>query len=153
MRLSEYLRPDLVLTLRLSGVEGVIHALASHLRDRGVVPSSEDVELGLLARERIHSTVLGKGLAVPHMTLAGLERATVMLALAPDPVQFGAPDEQPVGVFFVLLTPPGMESEHVKLLARICRLFREPTFGEDLRATRGPEEALALIARVERDQG
>jgi mannitol/fructose-specific phosphotransferase system IIA component (Ntr-type) len=65
------------------------------------------------------------------------------------PIPFGPPDADPVNVFFVLLSPPGRESEHIKLLARVCRLSRHPGFLDDLAAASGPAEALEVVRMVD----
>jgi mannitol/fructose-specific phosphotransferase system IIA component (Ntr-type) len=72
-----------------------------------------------------------------------------MVALSGQPIQFGPVDTEPVRVFFVLLSPPGREGEHIKLLARICRLLRHPGFMDQLLAAGTADEVLGLIRRVD----
>lgn len=152
MRLSQYLREDLVLTdLAASDTAGIISTLADHLERREAIPSRDEVERGLTAREEAHTTVMGNGMALPHATIGGLERPVLMVALAPEAVQFGPEDTEPVRLFFVLLSPPGREGEHIKLLARICRLVRHPGFVEELLADDGPRRVLETIRRVDEE--
>ena len=150
MRLDRYLSPALVLTdLQASDVAGSIERMADHLERVGAVGSSEEVRRGLLAREQAHTTAMGHGMALPHATIDGLEEPVLMVALAREAVQFGPPDTEPVRVFFVLLSPPGHESQHIKLLARICRLARHPGFLDDLRTAGSGEQAVDVIRRVD----
>jgi len=150
MRLQRFLRPDLVLTdLQGSDVQDVIHRISLHLEAEGAVASRDEVEKGLLAREEAHSTAMGHGMALPHATIQGLPEPVLMVALAPEPVQFGPPDTDPVRVFFVLLSPPGHEGEHIKLLARICRLVRHPGFIEDLQGAEDGNAAVEVIERID----
>lgn len=150
MRLTDYLRPDLVLTdLEAREVRGVIRELAAHLRREGEVGEEESVVEGLLAREEAHSTAMGHGMALPHATIPGLDEPVLMVALAEEPVQFGPVETDPVRIFFVLLSPPGRESEHIKLLARICRLVRHAGFVEEIQAASSGSEALEIIERVD----
>lgn len=152
MRLKDYLRSDLVLPgLRASGVEGIVAELADHLAERGAVSSREEVERALLEREHAHSTALGHGIALPHATIAGLEGPVLLVATADEPILFGPAGTDPVRVFFVLLSPPGREREHVKLLARICRLVRHPDFVTSLQAANSGAEAVAIIERVDEE--
>lgn len=152
MRLKDHLRSDLVLPrLRATSVEGVVAELAEHLAERGAVPSRDEVERGLLAREEAHSTALGHGMALPHATIPGIEDPVLLVALAEEPIQFGPEDTDPVRVFFVLLSPPGREREHVKLLARICRLVRHPDFVASLQSAGSGAEAVAIIERVDEE--
>ena len=150
MRLSDYLRPELVLTdLDADDMPSTVQRLAHRLAEAGVVASEEQARAGLMARERAHTTVMGHGLAIPHAMLPGLSDPVLLLALAPDPVPFGPPGSEPVRVFFTILSPPNRQGEHIKLLARICRLTRHDDFVDDLVAAATPEEALAVIRRVD----
>lgn len=150
MRLDRYLRPDLVLSgLDAHGTEEVLRRIGRHLADRGVVDSAEEVERKLLDREGTHSTAMGQGMALPHATIDGLEEPVLMVALASEPVPFGSPETGPVQVFFVLLSPPGHEGEHIKLLARICRLVRHPGFVEELHEAESGQAVVDVIERVD----
>ncbi len=150
MRLSPYLRPDLVIQrLDAVGVEGVVAALADHLERTGVVTPDDEVALALAERERAHTTAMGRGMALPHATVASLERPLVLVALAPEPISFGPADVDPVRIFFVLLSPPGREGEHIKLLARICRLIRHPGFVDELMAAHDGATAIDVIRRAD----
>lgn len=150
MRLDRYLRSDLVLPdLEARDAEDVIRRISRHLEEQGAVESGETVERKLLAREETHSTALGHGMALPHATVEGLEEPVLMVALATEPVPFGPPDTDPVRVFFVLLSPPGHEGEHIKLLARICRLVRHPGFVDELQAAEDGRAAVDIIERVD----
>lgn len=132
MRLKEFLNTDFVV-LRLSStdVEGVLDEIARRAADVGV-GTADTVRDKLLERERQHPTVMGSGLAIPHATVPGLATPSIGLALADEGIEFGGEEDQPVRIFFVLLSPPGHEREHVKLLARICRLARHHGFLDDL---------------------
>lgn len=150
MRLKKFLRADLVLTdLTASDVESAVREIATHLAARDAVPSEEEVREKLLAREESHSTAMGRGMALPHATIPGLDEVVLMVALAKQPVQFGPPEQDPVKVFFVLLSPPGGESQHIKLLARLCRLVRHPGVVEEIQGASSGEEAVAVIERVD----
>ena len=86
----------------------------------------------------------------PHVNIFYFPpEAVLMVALAPEPVQFGPPETEPVGVFFVLISPPGHEGQHIKLLARICRLVRHPGFMEELRSAPDGAAAVEVIERVD----
>ena len=150
MRLRDYLRPELVLTnVSANDAESALGAIADKLAESGAVADRDQAYTGLLTRESAHTTVLGHGLALPHTTLPGLPEPVLMLALARSPVPFGPPESDPVQVFFALLSPPGREGEHIKLLARICRLVRHQNFMEELLAAETAADALAYIRSVD----
>ncbi len=150
MRLKELLRDDFVLLeLRSRDVEGVVHEVSVCAAEAGIGPASV-IEEKLLEREQVHPTVIGAGLAIPHATVPGLKAQVIGVALSGgEPIAFGAPDQDPVRVFFVLLTPPGHEREHVKLLARICRLVRHDGFIDDLESAEDKEKVVELIKLVD----
>lgn len=150
MRLRDYLRSDLVLTgLAAQDMPSTLEAIARHLAAAGVVGSAKEALQGLQAREEIHTTVLGHGMALPHTTLEGLEEPVVLVALAPEAIPFGPEDTEPVRIFFALLSPPNREAEHIKILARICRLVRHENFVDELQAAPSAEAALAFIRSVD----
>jgi mannitol/fructose-specific phosphotransferase system IIA component (Ntr-type) len=152
VRLRDYLQPDLILTdLAAEDMESTIRRLAERFAEAGVVSSEEEARAGLQAREEAHTTVMGHGLAIPHAMLPGLRAPVLLLALAPEPVPFGPPGSEPVRVFFTILSPPDRQGEHIKLLARICRLTRHDDFVDDLAAVATPDEALAVIRRVDEE--
>ena len=96
---------------------------------------------GLLAREKLGSTGLGGGIAVPHCRLDDCEAPSgVLISLAP-PAPFDAPDDRDVDLLFALIVPTEATQEHLNLLADIARLFSQPGFCAALRAC-GTSEAL-----------
>jgi len=149
MRLSEFLRPDFVVPhLEARDVEGVVQEVSARAGSVGVA-SQEVVAEKLLEREKQHSTVMGAGLAIPHATVPGLDSPVIGVALAREPILFGPPETDPVRVFVVLLSPPGREREHVKILARICRLMRHEGFLDQLEAAEDGEGIIAVIEAID----
>jgi len=149
MRLSEFLRSDFVLPhLQARDVDGVVHELSALAGAVGVAPR-DLVANKLLERERSHSTVMGSGLAIPHATVPGLAEPVIGIALAREPVAFGPADADPVRVFVVLLSPPGRERDHVKILARICRLMRHEDFIDRLEAAADDEGVIDVIESID----
>ena len=150
MHLKEFLRDDFVLlSLESRDVEGVVGEMAARATEVGI-GSEEVIGAKLLEREGVHPTVMGRGLAIPHATVPGLDRPVVGVALpGGDPIHFGWSDMDPVRLFFILLSPPGHEREHVKLLARICRLVRHDGFMERVEAATDPTRVTEIIRTVD----
>jgi PTS system nitrogen regulatory IIA component len=97
----------------------------------------------LLQRERLGSTGLGHGIAIPHCKLPGLKRIVGSFARLAEPIDFDAVDGVAVDLVFVLLAPEGAGADHLKALARISRLLREPQAIDKLRSSK---DAAALYA-------
>jgi PTS system nitrogen regulatory IIA component len=94
----------------------------------------QEVYETLLQRERLGSTGVGRGIAIPHGRLPSLENIFCMFARLENAIPFEAPDEEPVDLIFLLLAPEHAGADHLKALARISRLLREPQSLERLRA-------------------
>ena len=99
----------------------------------------------LLERERLGTTGVGHGIAIPHGKLATLDRLHGVFARLDSGIDFDAIDEQPVDLIFLLLAPGGAGADHLKALARISRLLRDRTVCEKLRGSDKAEALYALL--------
>lgn len=99
----------------------------------------------LLERERLGTTGVGHGIAIPHGKLAGLDRLHGLFARIEQPIDFDAIDDVPVDLVFVLLAPISAGADHLKALARISRLLRDRTICEKMRGTDNPDALYALL--------
>ena len=97
----------------------------------------------LFARERLGSTGVGNGIAIPHGKLAGVKRITGVFARLDQPVDFEALDDQPVDLVFLLLAPEGAGADHLKALSRIARVLRD---ADTVAKIRGTKDAAAIHA-------
>ena len=99
----------------------------------------------LIERERLGTTGVGHGIAIPHGKLAGLDRLHTLFARLETPIDFDAIDEQPVDLICVLLAPEAAGADHLKALARVSRLLRDRTICEKLRGTDSAEAIHAVL--------
>ena len=123
----------------------------AELADRAAAATRCDARLlheALMERERLGSTALGGGVAVPHARLADLDRVWTFFARFEPALPFDAPDEQPVDIMVLLLSPPDAGADHLKALARSSRILRQTDVVARLRtaATVDMLEATALRA-------
>ena len=102
----------------------------------------------LLERERLGSTGIGGGIAIPHGRMAGLAKPVGVFARLAHPVDFDSIDERPVDTVFLLLAPEGAGADHLKALARVSRLLRDRSLVEKLRATESAEALFALLVET-----
>ncbi|MBT6116326.1 MAG: PTS IIA-like nitrogen regulatory protein PtsN [Rhodospirillaceae bacterium] len=91
----------------------------------------------LIERERLGTTGVGNGIAIPHGKLPGLDRLHGLFARLAEPIPFDAIDDQPVDLIFLLLAPEGAGADHLKALARVSRLLRNHATCEKLRTADG----------------
>ena len=105
----------------------------------------------LLERERLGTTGVGSGIAIPHGKLSDLEELFGVFARLENPIDFDAVDEQPVDLIFLLLAPESAGADHLKALARISRLLRNRTVCERLRAATDQHSLFALLTGENRN--
>ncbi|MBV8166202.1 MAG: PTS IIA-like nitrogen regulatory protein PtsN [Alphaproteobacteria bacterium] len=147
MDLAELLRPEgVVANLRVVAKKQALQELAKRAAElpelKGKITERDIFEV-LLERERLGTTGVGAGIAIPHGKLPRLERLVGLFAKLDRPIDFEAIDEQPVDLIFVLLAPEAAGADHLKALARVSRLLRDRATCEKLR---GSDTADALYA-------
>jgi nitrogen PTS system EIIA component len=99
----------------------------------------------LMTREKLGSTGLGQGIAIPHGRIAGLNRVYGLFARLVTPIDFDSVDGSPVDIVFVLLAPEHAGADHLTALARISRFLRDPAMVSKLRGTETAEGLYALL--------
>jgi PTS system nitrogen regulatory IIA component len=104
------------------------------------------VETVLLERERISTTAIGEGVAIPHGKLAGVERVLGVFARSLDGVDFASLDGAPTRLFFALIAPQNAAADHLKALARISRLLKDEGFRRRLIDAKNRQELFTMIA-------
>ena len=100
----------------------------------------------LLQREKLGTTAVGYGVAIPHGKLPNLDRLFGLFARLERPIDFEAMDGQPVDLLFLLLAPEGAGADHLKALARVARILRDPNVAEKLRQSRDAEALYSVLA-------
>ena len=103
---------------------------------------------GLLAREKLGSTAMGSGVAIPHARIADLDRIVGLFAVLEKPVEFEAPDTQGVDLLFVLLAPEEAGADHLRALAKVSRLMRDESIRRKLRASDSAEALYAMLTDI-----
>ena len=106
----------------------------------------------LMERERLGTTGVGNGIAIPHGKLASLDRIYGLFARLEQPIDFHAIDERPVDLIFVLLAPENAGADHLKALARISRLLRNNGICDKLRGTDSAEALFAILTESQEDR-
>ena len=135
MDLSDLIKPEAVIgSLKANSKKQAIQAISEKAAELTGIPEREIFDT-LLQREKLGSTGVGGGIAIPHGKLASLDRIFGLFARLPKPIDFEALDDQPVDLVFLLLAPEGAGADHLKALARIARHLREPGVAGKLRAS------------------
>ncbi len=101
----------------------------------------------LLEREKLGSTGVGKGVAIPHARIEGLDEIKGLFARLSSPIDFDSVDDHPVDIVFMLLAPTDAGADHLKALARVSRLLRDESTLKKLRATSDDSALYAMLAQ------
>jgi PTS system nitrogen regulatory IIA component len=134
MEIVDLLSPDAVLShLKAASKKQVLQEMAHKAAMLTGLPERRIFET-LTEREKLGSTGMGQGIAIPHGRVAGVQKMTGLFAQLDQPVDFDAMDDQPVDLVFLLLAPEGAGADHLKALARVSRLLRNQAVCEKLRA-------------------
>ena len=150
MDLSFLLNESVVNTsLRSSDRDGVFAEMVDMLVRAGRIADGAAGLDALRARERLGTTGIGGGIAVPHGKSLTVPRLTAALGVSPQGVDYGAADNEPVHIVFLMLADAGNPGPHVECLAEIARLLQVPGLCDRLRSARTPAEALAAIKAAE----
>src|SRR5438046_1401015 len=126
MALTDLVAPNAIVpALKVNSKKQAMHELAARAA-KLTGQNERHVFETLMQREKLGSTGVGNGIAIPHGKLPKLERLFGMFARLDRAIEFGSLDGQPVDLIFLLLAPEGAGADHLKALARVARLLREP---------------------------
>lgn len=124
----------------------VLQELAAQLAAHHHSLDEKQVLKVFLEREKISTTAIGEGVAIPHGKLPGVEGVMGVFARSQDGVDFASLDGEPTHLFFALVAPEGAAADHLKALARISRLLKDAAFRDRLIKGGTREELFAIIA-------
>ncbi len=132
MHLTDVLRSDMVWpTLEAQSKPDVIRELAQHIAAMEPLDAARVAEI-LMERERLGSTGIQDGIAIPHGKVPGLDHIVIACGRSPSGINFDAHDGKPTHLFFVLLAPENATGQHLKVLARLSRLLKDAHVREGL---------------------
>lgn len=147
MKITDFLSAQTVIPSLVSQEKNaVLREMAERLAANHQSLDRQKVLEVLLERERISTTAIGEGVAIPHGKLAGVERVMGLFARSAPGVDFASLDGGPTHLFFLLIAPENAAADHLKALARISRLLKDETFRRRLMAGRTREELFTIIA-------
>src|SRR4051794_31491638 len=146
MPLSDLVAPNAILpALRVNGKKQTLQEVAARAAELTGQNERTIFEI-LVQREKLGSTGVGNGIAIPHGKLAKLDKLFGLFARLERPIDFEALDGQAVDLVFLLLAPEGAGADHLRALARVARLLRDPEVARKLRDSRDAEALYAVLA-------
>ena len=146
MPLNDLVAPNAIIpALKVNGKKQALQELAAKAAELSGLSERTIFEI-LMQREKLGSTGVGSGIAIPHGKLSKLNKLFGVFARLERPIDFEALDGQAVDLVFLLLAPEGAGADHLKALARVARLLRDPEVARKLRASNGAEALYAVLA-------
>jgi PTS system nitrogen regulatory IIA component len=146
MTLTDLVAPQAVIpSLKVNNKKQALQEIAAKAGVLAERPERDILDV-LMQREKLGSTAIGNGIAIPHGKLGKLNRLLGLFARLDRPIDFDALDGQPVDLIFVLLAPEGAGADHLKALARIARMLRDQDLANKLRDARDAEAIYAVLA-------
>ncbi|WP_417543990.1 PTS IIA-like nitrogen regulatory protein PtsN [Marinobacter sp.] len=146
LTIESILAPELTLCkVPASSKKRALEFIAEQIRQYNDSLSESQIFNNLIARERLGSTGIGQGIAIPHCRLEGLEHVIGVLMTLEEAVEFDAIDNQPVDLVFALVVPKEATSEHLELLSQLAEKFNDRTFCDHIRQC---EDAGTLYQRM-----
>ncbi|MBQ0832166.1 MULTISPECIES: PTS IIA-like nitrogen regulatory protein PtsN [unclassified Marinobacter] len=141
LTIDNILAPELTLCkVPASSKKRVLEFIAEQISQHNDALNEGQIFNNLIARERLGSTGIGQGIAIPHCRLDGLEKVIGVLMTLDETVEFDAIDNQPVDLVFALVVPKEATSEHLELLSQLAEKFNERAFCDRLRQCKDATE-------------
>ena len=145
MRLTDFISPEAVIAnLKATNKKQLLQELSERAAKLSGV-SAREIFDALLHRERLGSTGIGEGIAIPHGKLTKVKSIFGLFARLERPIDFDSLDGAPVDLVFLLLAPEAAGADHLKALACVARMLRDPGLVTALRATRNSEGLYSLM--------
>jgi PTS system nitrogen regulatory IIA component len=150
MKITTFLKREFIIEeLQAATKEAVLAELAAVLMPAGSTDDQDNMVRVLMDRERLGSTGIGDGIAIPHGKIGGLDDLRIAIGRSHQGVDFNALDGKPAHLFFLLMAPENSAGQHLKVLARISRLLKDNVLRKNLMEAKSAAELFNLL--VEQD--
>ena len=147
MKIVDLIKREMVVPeLRATDKRGILEELAAYMAGRHARIDRATLSKVLIEREQLASTAIGEGVAIPHGKLSTVGEIVACLGRAGKGVEFDSMDGQPTFLFFVLVAPESSTGAHLKALARISRVFKDPEFRRRLLAAPDGDSMFTVVA-------
>jgi len=142
---------SIVMSLKSMTKDEVLDEMVDLLDKAGKIKDREGVLKAIVERERIMTTGIGNGVAVPHCKTSAVDRLVAGLGVSREGIDFQAPDDEPARLIFILVAEENNPGPHVRALARLAKLLSSKGVREALLSARSPELVLEVIRKKEQE--
>ena len=146
MKISDILKKEhIIKELDSRDKKNVLDELSSFLKDEGEITSKENLLAALIEREKLGSTGIGENVAIPHAKISEIDKIITVFGRSKNGVEFESLDQKPVNFIFLVIAPENSTSQHLKALARISRLFKNPSLRESVLRTNEADQIYSIL--------
>ncbi|MDP8220579.1 MAG: cation:proton antiporter [Candidatus Stygibacter frigidus] len=140
---------DRIVSLMAVTRQESLFELAQLMVQKGIIHETSDVTTALMQREKLASTGIGNGVAIPHCRVPLVNKTTIACGVLKHPVEWNSPDKKPVEILFLILTPEEFPQEHLRAISLIAAVIKKPDFSSDFKAavqSRDKERYLEILS-------
>ena len=146
MKISDILKKEHVIKeLNSCDKKNVLDELSSFLEDEGEITNKESLLAALIEREKLGSTGIGENIAIPHAKISEIDNIITVFGRSKNGVEFESLDQKPVNFIFLVMAPENSTGQHLKVLARISRLFKNPSLRESVLRTNEADQIYSIL--------
>ena len=146
MKISDILKKEhIIKELDSRDKKNVLDELSSFLENEGEITSKENLLAALIGREKLGSTGIGENVAIPHAKISEIDKIITVFGRSKNGVEFESLDQKPVNFIFLVIAPENSTSQHLKALARISRLFKNPSLRESVLRTNEADQIYSIL--------
>jgi len=146
MKISEILKKEHIIEeLNSCDKTNVLDELSSFLEDEREITSKENLLSALIEREKLGSTGIGENVAIPHAKISEIDKIITVFGRSKNGVEFESLDQKPVNFIFLVIAPENSTGQHLKALARISRLFKNPSLRESVLRTNDAHQIYSIL--------
>jgi len=146
MKISDILKKEhIIKELDSRDKKNVLDELSSFLENEGEITNKENLLAALIGREKLGSTGIGENVAIPHAKISEIDKIITVFGRSKNGVEFESLDQKPVNFIFLVLAPENSTGQHLKALARISRLFKNPSLRESVLRTNEADQIYSIL--------
>ena len=146
MKISEILKQEhIIKELNSPDKKNVLNELSTFLETKGEITSKEKLLVALIEREKLGSTGIGENVAIPHAKISEIDKIITVFARSQNGVEFESLDQKPVNFIYLILAPENSVGQHLKALARISRLFNNPSLRKSVLRANESDQIYSIL--------
>jgi len=146
MKITDILKKEhIIKDLNSCDKKNVLDELSSFLENKGEITSKENLLVALIEREKLGSTGIGENVAIPHAKTSEIDKIITVFGRSKNGVEFESLDQKPVNFIFLVIAPENSTGQHLKALARISRLFKNPSLRESVLRTNEADQIYSIL--------